>query len=170
MIPKEIIKVTLRGLHSSREFGLDILLGQAPTASASRQQKLEWLRQLVNWIRADRLSTKTVRLRMVIQVLNRNPELMDNVSSTLRSIIRETRSLELFMNVGIPSQHGFVGECFDRLSQIFLPQHLEHHDLISVFSTPSVKTATPDGFWKWTTSSFRNACRFFTTLLPRHPA
>ena len=134
MIPKEIIKVTLRGLHSSREFGLDILLGQAPTASASRQQKLEWLRQLVNWIRADRLSTKTVRLRMVIQVLNRNPELMDNVSSTLRSIIRETRSLELFMNVGIPSQHGFVGECFDRLSQIFLPQHLEHHDLISVFS------------------------------------
>ena len=124
--------------------GLDSLLGQAPAPTALLRQRLNWMEQLVSWIRtvgpnANELGVsaglaQTVRLRHILQVLDRNLALKQRVADTLRSIIRDTRALELFMHVGIPNQQGFVGEFSERLNLYFLPQPPHDKDLVSVFS------------------------------------
>jgi site-specific recombinase len=134
-----------RWFRSSQDrLGLDILLGQAPQPLAPLRQRLDWMRRLVNWVRTvgpnatelgqDPGRVQVTRLKHILNVLDRNPELKAGVARTLRSIIHDTHALELFMNVGIPNQEGFIGEFVERLNVRFLPQPPRDQDLVSVFS------------------------------------
>lgn len=130
--------------NSNDRVGLDILLGQAPEPATPLRERLDWMERLVNWVRivgpnaaeseAAPSRLQTARLRYMLQIKDRNPELKKKVAESLRSIIRDTRALELFMNAGIPNQQGFFTEFFERLGRLFLPQPPHDKDLVSVFS------------------------------------
>ena len=126
--------------------GLDLLLAQAPEGSTPLRDRLVWLERLVTWVRtagprrpdleqpdqAERV--QTARLKYVLRILARDPELARRTRSSLRSIVRDTGALELFMHVGVPNQQGFIGEFIERLNLLVLPQPPGDRDLVSVFS------------------------------------
>jgi len=77
---------------------------------------------------------ESARARYILQVLDRNPEWKWDVAECLRSIIRDSRALELFMHVGVSNQQAFLGEFMERLFLRVLPQTPHDRDLVSVFS------------------------------------
>jgi site-specific recombinase len=113
--------------------GLDSLLGHAPSEEAPLRQRLIWLRKIIHWMSTSG-SSQVTSLRYIFQVLDQNPAMKKNVADLLRSIITDTSALELFMNIGIPNEQGFIGEFLERVHLRILPQAPRDEDLISVFS------------------------------------
>ncbi|MBS1969832.1 MAG: site-specific recombinase [Bdellovibrionales bacterium] len=108
------------------------------------RKRLEWLTDLIQWIRA-RGPIKTeldfqsgqpqaLRAKYLILVLERNPAWKKNVAQLLRSIIRDTSALDLFVNTGVQNQQGFSAELMDRLHYKFLPKAPDYKNLASFFS------------------------------------
>jgi site-specific recombinase len=98
------------------------------------RERLSWLSRLVNWARRGKEKLPIVRLKYILQILDHNPKLKIKIAETLRSIIHDTSALELFMNIGIPNQEGFLGELVERLQLKLLPQAPRDNDLVYVFS------------------------------------
>ncbi len=126
---------------SQERLGLDVLLGQAPTPSAPLRERLNWLSRLTVWARVKDSSSDNstqqdlgTRFKYILQILDNNLEIKERVAETLRSIIHDTSALELFMNLGIPNQEGFLGELFERIQFRLLPQPPHDNDLVFVFS------------------------------------
>jgi site-specific recombinase len=126
---------------------LDVLLDQAPLPSAPLRERLDWIGKLVHWVRKlgpesplvheSKLEAGDIegaRLKYVLHVLDHNEDLKLKTARALRSIIGDTRALEFFMAVGMPSQNGFIGELLERVSVRFLPQAPDDRDLGSIFS------------------------------------
>ena len=121
-----------RWRHSYRyRQGLDILLSEAPLSTSPLRERVDWLSRLVNWVRITGTippelgisrtgRIQTTRLKFILQVLENNPEYKTKVSDCLRSIMSDTRSIELFMHVGVPNQQGFIGEFIERASTALL--------------------------------------------------
>src|SRR5882757_2051525 len=109
---------------------LDLLVSTA-SAKDSLEQRLNWLVDLVQWIRRPGneeaaqaqpgYQFQAGRLRRFLDVLDRNPDWKRSVAQTLRSIIRETTALELFSETGLPRQFGWVREASERLANKILP-------------------------------------------------
>ncbi len=117
------------GRHSALP-SLD-LLGSSASAEDALDNRLNWLVDVVQWIRrpghddevvtAPELNVQAGRLRRFLDVLDRNPEWKQSVARTLRSIIQETSALELFTETGLPRQFGMVQEIGERLARKILP-------------------------------------------------
>ena len=107
------------------------LLASSASAREPLESRLNWLVDLVQWIRRpghdqqtavqSNLPVQAGRLRRFFDVLDRNPEWKRGVAQTLRSIIRETRALELLSETGLPRQSGLFSEAGERLARKFLP-------------------------------------------------
>ncbi|MBK7659161.1 MAG: recombinase [Betaproteobacteria bacterium] len=120
--------------------GLDALLARADGA-ARLEDRLAWLRDLAAWLRAglpdpdeaprDR-SPQTVRLKHLLNVLERNPALKDRFSATLRRTIDAREAFDLLIEAGMPRETGFLGEFANRLFAKVLPQP-PAADLASLF-------------------------------------
>ncbi|MBK9321797.1 MAG: site-specific recombinase [Bdellovibrionaceae bacterium] len=127
--------------HSRRN--LDSLLGSPPATDASLRSRLEWLTDLIQWIRAHGVikteldfqsgQPQALRAKYMLLILERNPEWKKGVAETLRSIVRDTSALDLFVNTGVPNQQGFGAEIFDRLHYKILPQAPDYSNLASFF-------------------------------------
>lgn len=116
---------------------LDLLLAAVPVEISPLRERVEWVRRLVNWVRVtgvDAGSLPNTRLKYILQVLDRNPAYREKVSECLRSVIRDTRALELFMHVGVPNQQGFIGEFIERFTVRLLPQAPDDQSLEFFFS------------------------------------
>ena len=156
---------------SQHRSGLDILLGQAPDPTDRLRQRLDWLGRLVNWVRtlgpdAQELGLRSARvqsarLKYVLQVLDRNPSLKQKTAASLRSIIQDPRALEMFMNVGIPNQLGFIGELGERLNLLLLPQAPRDHDLVAVFSETFRRGSDPEWIRQLDAPTFRGWLELF---------
>src|SRR5580704_15819706 len=106
------------GRHSALT-PLDVLASSA-SAQDSLENRLNWLVDVVQWIRRPghddaaaampQFQIQAGRLRRFLDVLDKNPEWKSSVARTLRSIIRETSALELFTETGLPRQFGMVQE------------------------------------------------------------
>src|SRR5580658_4081163 len=108
---------------------LDVLASSASPDHAL-EERLNWLVDVVQWIRRPghagetqpvNMSLQSGRLRRFLDVLDRNPEWKLAVARTLRSIIRETRAAALFSETGLPRQSGLLTEINERLTRRFLP-------------------------------------------------
>jgi site-specific recombinase len=109
---------------------LDVLASSA-SPSHSLEERLNWLVDVVQWIRRPgqkeevtdhaALPLQSGRLRRFLDVLDRNPEWKLPVAKTLRSIIRETRAVALFSETGLPRQSGLLGEATERVARRLLP-------------------------------------------------
>jgi len=108
---------------------LDALLAHA-RADQSLAERVAWAEDLFAWVRRDAPAT---RLRLLFQLLERQPEARQRVAQTLRSIVRDTEALDLFADTGLPSGTGFIRELLSRLVSGLLPNPPETRDLADIF-------------------------------------
>ncbi len=105
--------------------------------------RLNWLVDLVQWIRRPRSQSESLsesptqiqtgRLRRFLDVLDKNPEWKINVAKTLRSIVSETNALDLFSETGLPRRFGLFNELGERLASRFLPARPDSAELGVLF-------------------------------------
>jgi site-specific recombinase len=139
---RELIAKWAQAPHSRRN--LDALLGSPPAPDASLRKRLEWLTDLIQWIRTKGVikteldfqtgQPQALRAKYLLFVLERKPTWKKNVAAILRSIIRDTSALDLFVNTGVHNQQGFSAEILDRLHYKFLPRASDYANLASFFS------------------------------------
>lgn len=92
--------------------------------------RVAWLERLLVWVRRD---TPAQRLRLILQILDHQPELRTRVAATLRSVLRETQALDLFAETGLPRAAGFFREAASRLVRRILPRPPVSRDLDDLF-------------------------------------
>jgi site-specific recombinase len=142
--------------------GLDSLLGHAPVMETPLRQRLIWLSKLIYWMSSGTSSLQGARLRLIFQILEKNPEMKKKVAATIRSIVADTSALELFMNVGIPNEQGFIGEFLERMHLKLLPQAPHDEDLISVFTSTFRFKGDPDWIREIDPTLFRDLIALFS--------
>ncbi|HXI71325.1 MAG TPA: recombinase [Verrucomicrobiae bacterium] len=108
---------------------LDTLLAQA-RPDHPLAERVAWAEDLFAWMRRDAPAT---RLRLLLQVLERQPEARQRVAQTFRSIVRDTEALDLFADTGLPGGMGFTREFLSRLVSDVLPNPPETRDLADIF-------------------------------------
>ncbi|WP_413290737.1 site-specific recombinase [Bdellovibrio sp. HCB337] len=139
---RELITKWSLAPHSRRN--LDDLLSAPPTPEALLRKRLEWLTDLIQWIRSPGViktdldfqsgHPQALRAKYLLFVLERNPAWKKNVAVLLRSIIHDTSALDLFVNAGMANQQGFSGELLERIHYKLLPQAPNYANLASFFS------------------------------------
>ena len=107
------------------------LLASSASPRDTLENRLNWLVDLVQWIRHPDHHRETPtqpmtqiqagRLRRWFDVLDKNPEWKIKVARTLRSIIQETNALDLFSETGLPRRFGLLHELSERLASKCLP-------------------------------------------------
>jgi site-specific recombinase len=112
-----------------RKPALDTLLANAAPGQ-SLAERVAWAEDLLAWVRRDEPAT---RLRLLLKILERQPEAYLRVAQTLRSIVRGTEALDLFADTGLPQGAGFLHELLSRLVAGALPESPDTRDLADVF-------------------------------------
>lgn len=110
---------------------LDFILNQAEINSPLFD-RLSWLVDLMQWVRykpylvdyqeVAEVRRPVTRLKFLLSLLDRNPYWKSRVAQMLRSILIETRDVELLAYVGLPEEMGFWSEFMDRLSSKIMPK------------------------------------------------
>ena len=108
---------------------LDALLAHV-RPEHSLTERVAWMEDLLAWVRRDIPAT---RLKLLLQLLERQPEMHLHVAQTLRSIVRDTEALDLFADTGLPQGAGFVSELLSRLVSDILPEPPDNRDLADIF-------------------------------------
>jgi site-specific recombinase len=107
---------------------LDALLANA-LPSQSLAERVAWAQDLLTWMRRD---DPGKRLRLLLQILERQPEAHQRVAHTFRSIVRDTEALDLFADTGLPTGTGFIRELLARLISGMLPEPPDTRDLADI--------------------------------------
>lgn len=123
---------------------LDSLLIMTPNPENSLRVRIDWFLDLMQWIRSsgvvktdldfDSGVPQATRVKYALLVLEKNPSWKLNVATVLRSIIKDTKALELFLNAGIPKHSGMWSEAFERVQIKLLPEARNDSDLVYVFT------------------------------------
>ena len=108
---------------------LDALLTQA-RPDKSLAERVDWAEDLLAWVRRDVPAT---RLKLLLQLLERQPEARTRVAQTLRSIVRDTQALDLFADTGLPQGAAFAHELMSRVVSGVLPASPDTRDLADIF-------------------------------------
>lgn len=120
------------------------------------RERLVWLIELLQWARAPTPTLsgaidfnsgqgQSLRVRYLLQSLERNPEWKLRAAQTLRSILRDTHALDLFSQVGMPNESSLLSEAVERFLFKFLPQAPHENDLGEIF--PSLFPTGADAQW-----------------------
>lgn len=131
-------------LSKTHRKDLDQLLGHVPDSDSKIKLRTSWFFDLLEWIRREGKfylaedfetgATQAKRVEYLLLILERNPEWKKNVSKTLRSIMRDTHGVELFLETGVASQDSFISEFVDRLQNSFLPIVPKEDELSYIFT------------------------------------
>lgn len=112
----------------------------AADPKASRPDRHLWLVRLVEWLRhgeADRAADETprpvLRLRHLLNVLERNDEPRARIVALLGRLWRETELAALFADYGFTTRRDLWGEIGERLRLRFLPATPDTDDLATLF-------------------------------------
>jgi site-specific recombinase len=140
------VKNKWRGLKAET-FGLrqdlsSLLASASPHSSLG--ERIQWVENLLDWIRIpatpDREQNKggaqiqAVRVRFLLQTLERNPTWKANVSALLSSVLLRTDALSLLCETGLNHGSGFFTEALDRFMHRVLPAPRNERDLGELFS------------------------------------
>lgn len=109
--------------------GLDSLLARA-NPDASAEHRLAWLRDVAAWLRAGSRDDEgaregrpqAVRMRHLLGVLDRQPEVRTAFAATLRATLDHRDAFDLLIETGMPRESGFLGEFLGRLFAGVLPE------------------------------------------------
>ena len=124
-----------------RQPALDALLAHADP-SLPLPERVAWAEDLVAWVRR-RAPEKS--LRLLLQILERQPEARLRVARTFRSLVRDTQSLDLFADTGLPRRGAFSHELLARLTSRLLPEPPTTRDLGDIFDR--LFSHAGDGDW-----------------------
>lgn len=123
---------------------LDQLLRLAPSPQSPLKERTSWFFDLLEWIRHEGIikhdvnfksgTPQAARVRHMLNVLDRNEEWKKKVAKALRSILRDTHALDLFLETGLSSQSSFGGELVERIQRKFLPIAPQEDDLAYLFN------------------------------------
>ena len=147
----------LRLVRGPRERkALDYLLAHADP-SAPLPDRVEWLIELLRWVRLHRppadaerdhggtaatengsrrdpvLRVRVARVRFLLQLVDRHPEWKSALANTLRSVLRDSHGLRLFATTGLPREYRFWAEAVHRVAAKVLPEPPQYADLAQVF-------------------------------------
>ncbi|SPC05837.1 site-specific recombinase [Cupriavidus taiwanensis] len=127
---------------------LDAILAAADP-EAPLAERNGWLIELAFWIRRDgglgadadgeedgapRRYPEHVRLRYLLQVLERHPDWAARFARTVRSLLRENDPTGLFCDTGVAQHPGFFSEMVSRLQSRFLPPPPNRSDMAALFT------------------------------------
>jgi len=122
---------------------LDQLLINVPRPQSALRERTSWFFDLLEWIRHEGLlrheadfksgAPQAGRVRYLLNVLDRNHDWKRKVAGLLRSLLRDTHGLDLFLETGLASQSSLGGELLDRLQSQFLPVVPRENDLAYLF-------------------------------------
>ncbi len=120
---------------------LDLLLAQAD-AGAPLATRNEWLMELGYWLRRPLPSSSEnattfaehARLRLLLQVLDRNPVQAQRFTACLRSILHDNDARSLFADTGMAARPGLAGELVARVQTKVLPVAPNRAELADVFA------------------------------------
>ncbi len=127
--------------------GLDYLL-DAPKPDAPLVARVRWLEELSAFIRTPPRAARPAgsgegaigRVRMLISLLERNPERARSVGAALRSLLAQLDSVDLFSSAGLTGDMGLGAELSERLWFKLLPSQRVPQDfgdlLHRLFPTP----------------------------------
>lgn len=123
---------------------LDQILNYVPDPQARMRNRISWFFDLLEWIRREGVvkgdqnfetgTPQAKRLRYLLYVLEKNHPWKSKVAKVLRSIIKDSRAVELFLETGVSGQDSFVTEFLDRLQELWLPVVPREHELSYIFS------------------------------------
>lgn len=108
---------------------LDALLVHA-RPEASLAERVDWAEDLFEWVRR---ATPATRLKLLLQLLERQPEARARVAKTLRSLVRDTQALDLFADTGLPQGAAFMPELMARIFSRLLPDPPDTRNLADIF-------------------------------------
>lgn len=120
---------------------LDLLLAQAD-AGAPLATRNEWLMEFGYWLRKPVPSSaesatafaEHTRLRLLLQVLDRNRDQAQRFAACLRSILRDNDARSLFADTGMAARPGLSGELVARVQTKVLPVAPNRAELADVFA------------------------------------
>ncbi|WP_186648276.1 site-specific recombinase [Fluviispira vulneris] len=142
-----IIRKFIKGVEKyfnqgNLKYDLNTILSNA-NPSLSLEERVDWIQNLLIWIRSTEHipaqfdpttgQIHTARVRFILQLLDRNIKWKENVSATLRSVIKETKSLQLFCHTGLPQEGGFLQEATDRMVNKIIPTPPDDTELSELF-------------------------------------
>jgi site-specific recombinase len=125
---------------------IDALLAHAdPRAELAVRN--EWLVEVSHWLHREGPIAREaqqpdqvpkypphVRLRYLLQLLDRNPEWKARVALTLQGIVREMDAMALLCDSGMPAHSGFTGALIERLQDSLIPIAPNSRDLSNLFT------------------------------------
>ena len=119
---------------------------------AARPDRHLWAVRLVQWLRHGKVETEradtprpVLRLKHLLNVLERNPEPRGRVVALLGRFWRETDMAALFADFGFTARRDLAGELLERLSLRLLPGTPDTDDLAALFQL----LFTEDGDAAW---------------------
>lgn len=122
---------------------------------ASLEERVLWLERLIYWIKSSSVTSNTfdestgqlhaVRMRFIFHLLQRNEEWKSRVAATLRSLLLDTDTVNLFCQAGLARERGFIFEAFDRALHRFLPSPPRYDNAAELFQR--VFTSHADAVW-----------------------
>ncbi len=122
---------------------LDQVLANAPGPETTLRERTSWFFDLLEWIRhrghVQQLAEfksgtpQSIRVRHILNVLDRNETWKLKVAASLRSVFQETSALNLFEQTGLSLQDSLTAEFIDRLQKKILPVTPDEKDLSYLF-------------------------------------
>jgi len=147
-----MFRTLLRKWRESRNASLQLdAILSAANPDGTLAERNGWLIELGYWLRrdgwpavgtaaaaeaarGDDVWPEHVRLRYLLQVLERNPDLAARFARTVRTILRDNDPTGLFCDTGVASHPGFWGEMMDRLQARFLSPPPNRGDMADLFA------------------------------------
>jgi site-specific recombinase len=105
-------------------------------------EKTQWLEDLLDWIRipaspdSQKVSSQiqAVRVKFLLQALERNPKWKEATSKLLVSVLLETEAVSLLSESGLSTGDGFFSEAAERFMHRLLPSPKNEKNLAELFS------------------------------------
>lgn len=125
---------------------LDILLAAIPSTEAPLFKRINWFAEVLTWVfyespfslSALDFSTghpQALRVKWLLNVLDRNPAWKKSLQNFLPSIARETGIFELLVMAGLHQQSGLFSEFVERFQRQILPRPPDDQNLELLFSS-----------------------------------
>ena len=119
---------------------LDAILAQA-NPEGPLAERVDWAEDFFEWIRRDEPAT---RLKLFLQMMERQPEARGRFVKTFRTLVRDTQALDLFADTGLPREAAFFHELLSRVFARFLPPPPDSRNLADFFDRFFPQPSDPD--------------------------
>lgn len=127
-------------IDEGKKTSVDILTRQV-NPDLPLEERIEWIQDFFKWIRYvdffDQEPEKSPlkKIKFILMVLERNPEIREKFSSVFTSTLQELSATEFFCEVGLPAQSGLLGELSDKIISKILPKKPIGYQLSELLTT-----------------------------------